>query len=156
RGRPKSFQALWASSPASRKLGRVPFSSQRGAAMYRHLLIAAVTWISLSGSARAEEALGEGNWRLSYAVNSAVENIDCILKVEKKDGKWTASLVAASPRVPSLMLDKFGVDGDRLRIVVKLPNGEKTFEGSLKREGKTIRGSYGDDSRLAPANSRRT
>lgn len=93
--------------------------------------------------------LAEGNWRLNFAPSPIGDIPALIVKVEKKDGKYSATSVAAGN---AFKFDSFTVQGDTVQLATTYANTRKwTFEATIGTDGKQLRGSYGDASILYPA-----
>lgn len=104
----------------------------------------------LAPTANADDPVA-GNWKLSYANSPTSEMIHSIIKLEKKEGQWEATMVAANPRIGNWETDKVFVNGNLLHINVKGPSGDFVFEGVMGKDGKKLLGSYGNDRFIFPA-----
>jgi hypothetical protein len=110
--------------------------------MTRSLLVAALTIVIGVPMARAD--LAEGNWRLSQKFTTG-ESPLMLIKVEKKDGTLSASVIdKAAPKAPYSASD-LKVDGSTVTLTVEL--GRKfTFEGAIDaKDGHVVRGCFYDD-----------
>lgn len=92
-------------------------------------------------SAAASQQKPEGNYKLSYIVGSNEITI-CIVKLESKDGKLTASTVAASPRMPKSKVENATVEGTTLKFNIE-GTTPMTFEGTVGK--KEILGSVANE-----------
>jgi hypothetical protein len=119
----------------------------------RHAYGAALLGIILALPATVPaDGVMNGQWRLAYfgpRVNE--ETTACILKLETKDGKTTATLVAA-PQGPKAKAElvSFAVTGDHVRAVLKAAT-EQVFEGRLSADGKKVMGVFGNDTLINAA-----
>jgi hypothetical protein len=104
-------------------------------------LTAVVAVAVVASAARAD--LAEGNWRLSQKLG-ANESALMLVKIEKKDGKFVASILDKSnPKAPYTIGD-LKVDGSTVTLPVNLGRAF-TFEGTVAKDGKVVRGSFFDD-----------
>lgn len=91
-----------------------------------------------------------GNWVLASVLPTG-DNAVCILAVEAKDGKPTATVKANRANVETTISDFRATDKDvsfTVKMVTTLPNGQKgtstqTFTGMIGADPKQILGSYG-------------
>jgi hypothetical protein len=91
-----------------------------------------------------------GNWKVTFSPTSTVDVIEGIVKLEKKDGAWTAS-VASPGYSRDLKVDGITVDGDRVKLTFKKGPATGSFEGKITGE-KAIRGDYDDGRAVYAAN----
>lgn len=97
------------------------------------------------------DKMASGNWKLS-SVSGASEFTNYLLKVEKKDGTLTGSMLAVSPRLKGdYSVKSFAVTGGVVRAVIKAPAGELLFEGVITSDSRKILGSFGTDTQVQPA-----
>lgn len=102
--------------------------------------------------ARADD-IAPGTWKLSTvsAVNGNIENTACLLKLETKNGKTTATLLAADPRYKNLKLVSFDSSATSVRIVLNNGATDAVFEGIVGKDSKKIVGVFGPEGTPAPA-----
>jgi hypothetical protein len=89
-----------------------------------------------------------GNWKVISVNNYQIDLVDCIIKLDKDDGKWTAEIVAASQFAPNAKVKSVTVGDGKIRLVLEKGNSEFVFDGILGKE-KEILGSYGNERRIA-------
>jgi hypothetical protein len=83
-----------------------------------------------------------GAWLISYSLPGGTREANlCILKIETKDGKPTASVVAV-PKGTNITLKSFDVSNKE--VTVALANGP-SFIGVISDDAKTILGGFGTD-----------
>src|SRR5689334_9241960 len=76
----------------------------------------------------------------------------CLVKITPKDNGMEGELIAAHPQLRSLDLKDVTLDGDTLRVVLKGPVGDMTFEGRVPKDGAdTVLGTFETSGRLFPA-----
>lgn len=114
--------------------------------------LAAMAGLALQATA-ADPA--PGNWKVVTTASPTNELVDSIIKLEKKDGAWTVSVVAAGvtsgPRPPiPLKMQSVTINGDKIRIVGQRGNDEVVFEGKIDA-AKNIVGNYGGEARIQAA-----
>lgn len=116
--------------------------------MIRPALFAAAV-VMLLAPAQAADTLAPGNWKLS-TVTPTGETVHCILKVELKDGKPTASVLFSPPDVETTLSD-FRVTGSTVTATVKQVRtamgrpltSEFAFVGVPGKDPKVVLGSTG-------------
>jgi len=96
-----------------------------------------------------------GNYRLVYFPPAPTDIVMAVVKLDKKDGKWAAELVAASPQMSKLTLGELKADGKLIHIPVNIGQ-ELMFEGVLGSDATLVRGSLGNDRLMFPAALMRT
>ncbi len=107
--------------------------------------------LALAAPAPAADAVADGHYKLSYVLGTS-EATNFLIKVESRDGKLTGSVAAASnPRFNGTTVESIKADGKVLRVALKSPAGQQSFEGVLPAKGKVIPGSFGNDRFLYPA-----
>lgn len=90
-----------------------------------------------------------GTWEMAYSGNATIEQVVCLFKIDvKDDGAISGSLVAASPSFRGLEITKVAIDGDVVRVTLKLPTSELTFEGVVAKPDGKVPGSFGDEKRI--------
>src|SRR5690349_695288 len=92
------------------------------------LLLAAVLAVPGQPAAAAPPA---GNWKVIFPLQSDPTQALWLLKLEQKDGKWTATLLDSAQDVPKATVEDLKVDKERVRFTLKLPSQSITFEGRL-------------------------
>ena len=100
----------------------------------------------------ADDADLTGDWLLRYSTRGIDVNV-CILKVDKKDGSTTATVVAVPPRSPLPKMKDFKVSDKSVTFVIG--NGF-SFAGTVGDDPKAILGSFGNESSLLRASLTRT
>lgn len=113
--------------------------------------------IAMAGPAVAE--LPDGHWRVSQHLSPLAEQRLCVLKVEKKDGKSTAtvtdSLKAFAPRgeepkAIDVKVNEFTMDGDKVTLALTVGVQKLTFEGTVDaKDKKSLRGAIDDGRRVS-------
>ena len=107
----------------------------------------------------AAAEMAAGNWRVSQHLTALADARICVLKVEMKDGKPTATVVdtleqpplkkGGEPRKLEVKLLEFKVEKNHVLIVLSIANSKSTFEGVIDaKDVKVIRGSIGDNNRV--------
>lgn len=92
---------------------------------------------------RADE-LAPGSWQItSLAPNGAKEITQWVLKIDRADGKTTATVVTANPAFRKPAVKSFAIEGDTVRIVVSPGIGEQLFNGRIAKDGKKVVGTFG-------------
>lgn len=89
---------------------------------------------------RAAE-LNEGKWQLSYGTTPIANFPALIIKVEKKDGKLTATEVKAQGQAK---LSSFKVEGDNVTIDVAMGTRKMTFTATIGKDSKQLKGIFSD------------
>lgn len=117
--------------------------------------------VALAVAVPASADLAEGNWRLSQHGTPISDARVCLLKVEKKDGKLTATVIALPEiRVPQpvpakdrkMTVEQFKADGDMVHLVLDTGVSKVTFDGTVDaRDKKVVRGAVEIGPRLTPA-----
>ncbi|MBN9523481.1 hypothetical protein J0H58_34040 [bacterium] len=121
--------------------------------MRRLAWIAAVVIATTAAATARPDAEPTGTWLLSYTGRGTASEFNiCILKVESKDGRPTASVVAA-PKGQTVSVKEIKVAGDRVSVV--LGNGT-FFTGVAGKDKDVVLGGYGNDSVLFRAKLTRT
>lgn len=125
--------------------------------MLRRVLfaLAGVALVAVLAPGRAADGDLSGNWQLS-GVGLTGENAVCILKVEAKDGKPTATVVFSPPNIKTEVTE-FRASGATVAVTVKQTrtlkdksgkerefSNETAFIGARGSDPKTILGSTGD------------
>jgi hypothetical protein len=101
-------------------------------------------------AAFSADGITPGNWKMVVPAPTAnVERTELLVKLEAKDGKTTATLVAPAPS-EKVELVSFAMTGDRVRIVAKAPV-HVVFQGRLTKDGKKIMGVTDDGNTLRAA-----
>lgn len=117
------------------------------------VLLSLVMAMALPVTALPRAAAGEvadGNWQLTR-IRGGQELTACIVKLETKDGKLTGELLASHPGF-NYKLKNVSLDGKLLRITLKGPAGDETFEAQLSGTiAKSIAGSIGTETLSAAA-----
>jgi hypothetical protein len=113
--------------------------------MHRFLSQLALVLLIASPATAADPATG--NWKVISVNNYQIDLVDCIIKLDKDDGKWTAELVVASPFAANAKVKSVAVENGKIRLVMEKGNAEVVFDGILGNE-KKILGSYGNDRRV--------
>jgi hypothetical protein len=105
----------------------------------------------LAGPAPADGP-APGLWRLTTLGNTS-DFCECIVKLERGDGGWTASVAAKAPFLKNTEVRVKSVaekDG-QLRLLLTKNGVESAFEGPVGSDARRILGCFGDDNRLTPA-----
>ena len=114
----------------------------------RHLLAGLAAVVVLAPAAFAADTLPEGNWRFSQNIGAVNESPLAVLKIEAKDGKPSATVVAEAIKA-GLKVSDFKVEGKAVSFVVEIGGGKYTFEGQTDpKDAKVVRGSFTDGTRL--------
>ena len=96
------------------------------------------------------DGITPGNWKMVVPAPTAnVERTELLVKLDTKDGKTTATLVAPAPS-DKVELVSFAMTGDHVRIVAKAPV-QVVFQGRLAKDGKKIMGVTDDGITLRAA-----
>jgi hypothetical protein len=120
--------------------------------MLRPVLFA-VAVAALVAPARAADPDLSGNWIFSYSTRAGTDQNFAILKVEMKDGKPVAS-VLATPGKSTLKVTDFEVDkGNTVKFNTSLG---ASFEGTFDKDAKAAPGSLGNDQIMFRASLMRT
>ena len=109
--------------------------------MLRPVLFAAAV-VALVAPVQAADADITGNWLLSYTSRAGFDQNFLILKVEKKDGKPVASVIATPGNRGSLTVSNFVADGKTVKFTTSIG---PSFEGTMDKDGKVVVGNFGDD-----------
>jgi hypothetical protein len=113
------------------------------------LLLAAVLAVPGQPAAAPPPA---GNWKVVFPLQSDPTQALWLLKLEHKDGKWTATILDSAQDVPKAAIENLKVDKDQLRFGLKLPSQTIQFEGRLPKDKETkILGSISLGSNTGPA-----
>jgi len=104
----------------------------------RSLLLAVL--LAIPTTVRADGPLAEGHWRLA-TVSPAGEGVLAVLKVESKNGKLAAEIVATRPNL-TLSVKEIKAQGNN--VTITLSNGQ-SFVGMLGADKKAILGGLGTD-----------
>jgi len=111
------------------------------------LLIAASVIVFCIPVASAAEAIPEGNWRFSQNFGAG-ESPLALVKVEKKDGEVSVSVVEAAIKA-SVKVSDLKVIDKVVTLNVDIGGNKYVFEGFIdSKDAKVIRGSFGDGTRL--------
>jgi hypothetical protein len=114
-------------------------------------VVVAATAAAVSARPDADPA---GTWLLSYSPRGAPGEVNlCILKVETKDGRPTASVVATPPKAFPVTVKEVKVSGEKVSVV--LGNGT-LFTGVAGKDKDVVLGGYGNESVLFRAKLTRT
>src|SRR5260370_21521630 len=105
--------------------------------------------------ARAADAPPAGNWKVVLPFQGGTDAL-WLVKVEKKDGKWSGDVVGSRQDKLSATMGDFAVDGDVLRFTLKLKDFSIPFEGKAPKEGDKILGSITLQGKVNPARLERT
>ena len=101
-------------------------------------------------AAFSADGITPGNWKMVVPAPTAnVERTELLLKLDAKDGKTTATLIAPTPSDKAELVS-FAMTGDRVRIVAKTPV-HVVFQGRLTKDGKKIMGVSDDGITLRAA-----
>jgi hypothetical protein len=117
-------------------------------------LLALVLLVPLLAAPLARgDDLAAGTWKIStLSVNGATEITSWVLKLETADGKTTATLASAFPKLQNRALRSFTVKGDSVRAVLFTGFNEQIFEGKLAgKDGKKVVGTLGTEEFPNPA-----
>jgi hypothetical protein len=110
------------------------------------LFILALLILPLAQAGNGEPA---GNWKVSIFEEGQQHNF-WLIKLEKKDGKWTGSALGLRG-VPASKMEKVEVKGDQLLFSIRVADKEFGIEGKLtKTDAKKIVGSMRLGNRLIP------
>jgi hypothetical protein len=102
----------------------------------------------------ADASLSEGNWRVTQITSATSEVRPCLIKVEKKDGKLTASVLdtltfppqkGKEPEKLPVKLLKFTADGNDVRVELDIRGTKWTDHGVVGKDPKLILGSFASD-----------
>ncbi len=83
-----------------------------------------------------------GSWMLSYSTRAGFEQNTAIIRVQVKDGKAAAVVLAVPGKGITPKVTGFEVKDGK---TVKFTLGAGTFEGTLDKDGKLVIGSFGND-----------
>ncbi|HXG09121.1 MAG TPA: hypothetical protein VNK04_04970 [Gemmataceae bacterium] len=111
-------------------------------------LLAALLLV-LPGTGRAAD-IPVGNWKVTFTDQEQRQQTFWIIKLERKDGKWTGSVVARAEGVPESKLEDVNVAGDRVAFTVQVGGQSLNFEGRPAADGKKVLGSINLGRRLFP------
>ncbi|WP_020469091.1 Omp28-related outer membrane protein [Zavarzinella formosa] len=114
--------------------------------MLRYGALLSVLFVCCATAAAADNSavFKDGNWRLGYGPGPTGEQPIVILKVETKDGKSEATPVAFMKDSPFKFVS-FSLKGDTATVDVKVGTRALSFTGKLQADGKSFRGTFGDD-----------
>lgn len=114
--------------------------------MLRSVTVAAAVLAAATLPTPAADADLNGTWLISYASRGGASELNTmIVKVETKDGKPAATVVATPPAkgtVPTPTIREFKIDGKE--VTVGLSNGA-SFVGVVGPDPKVILGGFGND-----------
>jgi len=104
----------------------------------------------VSGGVRAADEPAAGIYKVTL-LGPGQQSTFWLLKLEKKDGKWSGDTVSATlnSRIPKAEVSDISVKDGLLRMTFKLDAGKFPFEGKLPADGKKILGNISLD-RLVP------
>jgi hypothetical protein len=123
--------------------------------MLRRSLVvaAAVVAVALSASAaNRPDADLSGNWLITYSTPTTEFNY-CIVKIETKDGKPTASVVANGLKGLNVSVKSVQVSGKEVSITL---SNSPSFVGTVGADPKVVLGSFGTDQQMFRAKMVRT
>jgi hypothetical protein len=108
--------------------------------------------LAVSGGAQAADDLPSGSiWKIIANVGPGQQPTFWLLKLENKDGKWSAETIGTRPGIPKATVADVSTKGGSLRFGLVMQGGRFSFEGKLPAEGgKKVLGSLQLD-RLVPA-----
>src|SRR5262245_9636202 len=121
--------------------------------MLRPALFAAAV-VALVAPVRAADPDLSGNWLLSYSPRAGSDQNVAIVKVEMKDGKPAASVVAVPGKGTPAAAPTLTVDGKTVKLT--LTAGGPWFEGTIGADGKVVLGNFGTDQLVYRATLART
>jgi hypothetical protein len=114
--------------------------------------------LAIPGTTSSADPAPAGNWKVTFLEQTRQGpeyTTFCIIKLEPKEGKWTASLVAKSqfiPRNAKVEIEGMSVTGDQVQFSLKMLGQTFTFQGKVPAEpGARILGSFAQGSAVAPA-----
>ena len=113
--------------------------------------LALTAGVALAARPDDKAPLADGNYLLS-TVSGSGERVLCILKVETRDGKPTATVVASPPGTETTVKE-FKTAGKGVSVAVRQErtaggrklSSEQTFTGTAGGDPKAVLGSVGDD-----------
>ena len=107
--------------------------------MKRLLLLATFAVVLALPASSTGGGLASGTWKLTaLAPAGTSESVQLLVKLETKDGKTEATLLAVPPSKakaatpPKTEIVSFTTKGDRVRLVFKMP-AEQVFQGAFPR-----------------------
>lgn len=124
-------------------------------ALYRAFVLG---WLlTVAPTVAAAEKLAAGNYELAVLTSGATEMVQCIIKVEHRDGKCVGTLLAANPRTPGITIDRFTVEGDEVSVTVAGPGLTQRFVGRIAADDSgVVKGVMGEDRRMNMAHLTKT
>src|SRR5262249_10568134 len=104
------------------------------------------------GAARTAD-IPAGNWKITITDQEQRQQSFWIIKLERKDDRWTGTVVARAEGVPEseAKLEDISVTGERVAFNVRIQGQSLSFEGRPAADGKKILGSIYLGRQLYPA-----
>ena len=106
--------------------------------------VALAAFLATDRSPKAAAADPEvaGNWLFTYSPRGGQEQAFAIIKVEVKDGKPVAEVLAPAPQFKTMSVSKLELTGKTVTFATSLGF---TFEGTISADGKTVIGNFSND-----------
>src|SRR5256885_76837 len=109
-----------------------------------------VALLGLAMPAYGGEFKLEGTWKLTtVSAATATESPVALIQVAKVGGQLKGAVLDSRPQ--SAEVKSVTLKGDTLQVVLLVGKQENTFAGSITKNVKVVKGSYGTDALLSPA-----